>query len=83
MKKDISKDLSMLNQSFNQTNVDPGLIANQLSDLKELLDDPSEDMTGWEYEFIESILIQHEQKIELSPRQLEKIDDIWTKYCDV
>jgi hypothetical protein len=53
----------------------------QLDDLEELVDVPPERggvyFSNWEREFIKSVRQQHDETLDFSPKQHDKIKDIW------
>ena len=56
-------------------------VASQITDLKELLDDPPNGMSQWDYEFIENVSIAYEELRTLSKKQIENIDRLYVRHC--
>jgi len=55
-------------------------LAGKIKFLKELLNDPPRSM--WDYEMLESIIIQYEETGVISKKQIERIEDAYDRYYD-
>jgi hypothetical protein len=72
------KDKDLLNQTF-EPNADK--IAQQINDVKELLDGSVVEMSDYDYELVENLVIQHEEGKVLSEKQINQLDRVWILHC--